>query len=540
MDAFSSVWRQNSEKQRLSVVGSENILWAEIRPFCHVAASWSTPVFRRSNKIGDTMRYKMPPLMNQSLTAIRLALGWSQQELSQACGIPANLLSDYERGRKALSRQRLEQIAAAMGVPPVSVDTALAFVQTIRASCQTPGPADDPEDWHIESLASEAARLSADYTRSMLRLQRNGVRALRDRQQAEELWQRLKPRKTPERRLLVEQAHEFRNWALCEKVCEESVKAAGDSADRAVELAELALFIAERSPGDEAWRSRLQGYAWAHVGNARRVQGDLPSAEEAFGRSRRLWQAGGSADSSLLNEARLLDLEASFRRGQTRFIEALELLDRALVLDQGFLATRILLNKATILEALGNFSEAVATLHRAAPMVNAEKEPRLRFALCFNLAVNLCFLGQYGEAEELLPELRILATQIGNGLDKVRLRWLEGRIAAGCGRRERAIETLSNIREEFATRGVPHDMALASLELAVLYLEEGRTAEVKVIARQLAPIFQAQGVHREALVALKLFREAAEKEAVTLDFARRIVRYLQRAQYNPELRFEDL
>jgi hypothetical protein len=45
------------------------------------------------------------------------------------------------------------------------------------------------------------------------------------------------------------------------------------------------------------------------------------------------------------------------------------------------------------------------------------------------------------------------------------------------------------------------------------------------------------GVHREAL-ALKVFRDAAEKEAVTVEMARRIVGYLYHAQHNPELRFE--
>lgn len=489
------------------------------------------------------MKYKMPPAMNQSLTALRLTLGWSQQELAQAAGIPANLISDYERGRKALSRQRLDQIAAAMGVPPVSVDTALAFVQTIRAACQTPGPADDPEDWRIEALAAEAGRLSSDYTRSMLRLQRNGVRALKDRQRAEELWERLKPKKAPERRFLVEEAYEFRNWALCERVCEESEKAAADNADRAVELAELALYIAERSPGDEAWRSRLQGYTWAHLGNALRVRNDLPDAEAAFARSRKLWAAGASSTSSgLLDEALVLDLEASLRRDQRRLTEALELLDRALAMpaSRGKLTKTLLINKANALLTLGDFEGAVTVLRQAASLVEAEGEPRSLFALRFNLAVNLHFLGQYEEAKALLPDLHQLAARIGNDLDFTRLQWLQGRIASGLGEREQALVALSRTREEFASRGLVYDMALVCLELAVLYLEDGRVAEVKIISRQLAPIFQTQGVHREALAALRLFREAAEREVVTLDLAQRLVNYLQRAQYNPELLFEDL
>ncbi len=484
------------------------------------------------------MKNKIPPILNQSLSALRLPLGWSQQELAQASGIPANLISDYERGRKVLSRKRLEHLAATMGLPPASVDTAIAFVKTIRASWQTPG-SDDPEDWRIESLATEAGRLSSEYTRAMLKLQTNGVRALKDRHQAEELWERLKRRTMPDRRVLVEGASEFRNWALCELVCEESVKAAGDNADRAVELAELALFIAERAPGDEDWQSLLQGYAWAHVGNARRVRNDLPGAEEAFVRSRKLCEAGGSSGPGPLDEALVLGLEASLRGAQRRLALALELLDSALALDHGRLRKELLISKAKTLEEAGDFAAAITVLREAAPLVEAAGEFRLLFIVRFNLAVNLCLLGRQSEAEELLLELRRLSTSLGNDLDLVRLRWLEGRIAAGFKRREEAIILLSGVREEFASRGLAVDVAMVSLELAVLYLEEGRTAAVKLISRQMAPIFQTQGIPREALAALQLFREAAEREAVTLDLPRRLVNYLQRAQHNPELRFED-
>ena len=92
--------------------------------------------------------------------------------------------------------------------------------------------------------------------------------------------------------------------------------------------------------------------------------------------------------------------------------------------------------------------------------------------------------------------------------------------------------------DNFTAREIAYDAALASLELAILYLEDGRTAEVRTLARQMLWIFRAQGVHREALVALKLFCEAAEREQATADLARRVADYLERARNNPHLRFE--
>jgi hypothetical protein len=72
----------------------------------------------------------------------------------------------------------------------------------------------------------------------------------------------------------------------------------------------------------------------------------------------------------------------------------------------------------------------------------------------------------------------------------------------------------------------------------VLYLEEGRTAEVRALAAEMAWIFEAQGVHREALAALALFRRAARAERASVEQARRLLSYLVRARQDRELRFE--
>jgi hypothetical protein len=51
-------------------------------------------------------------------------------------------------------------------------------------------------------------------------------------------------------------------------------------------------------------------------------------------------------------------------------------------------------------------------------------------------------------------------------------------------------------------------------------------------------IFKAQKVEREALAALKIFCDAAKRETATVELARRLVKFLYRAQHDPELRFE--
>jgi hypothetical protein len=76
------------------------------------------------------------------------------------------------------------------------------------------------------------------------------------------------------------------------------------------------------------------------------------------------------------------------------------------------------------------------------------------------------------------------------------------------------------------------------LELALILLEQGRTGETRQLAEEMLPIFQAQKVEREALAALQVFCDAAKRQTVTVELARRVVKFLYRAQHDPELRFE--
>jgi tetratricopeptide (TPR) repeat protein/DNA-binding XRE family transcriptional regulator len=483
------------------------------------------------------MPEKIPPPLGLTLTILRSAQGWSQKRLAEASGVRKTMISDFEVGRRPLSQARLESLAAVLGYGRESIDAALLCLEWVRppveVSTSPLGPGPD-ERRIIEQASTRVAKTVLDATRSTLTSRLRADRARQARREADEQWERLKRYSPRDRRLLVEGAKEFQTWALCERLCAESEKAAAADANRALELADLALRVAVLVPGEEGWRSRVQGYAWAHVGNARRVGGNLLGADEAFARFDALWK---SEVSGPLDEAHVVDLKASLRKHQGRFDEALVLHEQALRLvkpdDSGY----IVLNLAITLEQMGNYERAITTLMEAAPLIS-EQRRRLRLALQFNLAVNLCHLARHAEAEMLLREIRELAVELGNELDLVRILWLQGRVAAGLARNEEAISALAQVRAEFASRGITYDAALASLELAALYLEHGRATEVKALAKQMAPIFQTQGVHREALAALRLFCEAAEHETVTTDLARRIVEYLQRARHDPRLRFE--
>jgi hypothetical protein len=154
----------------------------------------------------------------------------------------------------------------------------------------------------------------------------------------------------------------------------------------------------------------------------------------------------------------------------------------------------------------------------------------LLFSLRFNMAVDLCHLERFAEAAALLPHVRKLAIEQANDLDLLRVDWLTARVAAGQDRAAEAVAGLEQVTRDFEARELPYDAALASLDLAVLWLKEGRMAEVKRLAVAMGWIFTAKGIHREALTALRLFCEAARQESATVELARKVIARIEQAR----------
>jgi len=298
--------------------------------------------------------------------------------------------------------------------------------------------------------------------------------------------------------------------------------------------------VARQVPGPDDLRSRLAGYAGVHLANGRRVAGeDLPAADEELERSLALWRTGAAEDPGLLNAARVLGLEASLRRAQRRLPEALALIDQALAIDSWGETPALLLAKARALVELGEFEASIALL-QAVHQMNADREPRKRYVVCNLLVLNLCHAGRYAAAELLLPELGALALRLGNRLDLLRADWLAGKVAAGQGRADEAVAILGRVRDQFLALHNAYVFALATLELAEVHAALGHTAEVKALARESAPVFADQEIHREAQRALELFCCAVEEERLTAELLRSLIAYLCRARYDPQLRFEQV
>jgi transcriptional regulator with XRE-family HTH domain len=471
------------------------------------------------------------------IVLLRSVRHWIQEKLASASGIRRSRISAYELAKRLPRRRTQERLISAAGLP---LDGALGLLPVLRELVRAAGnrPAAANIAGAVGRMAESLVLIEAEpFVAERLPSPAHGAA----RSRSEALWQELAKRTPAERWRMVEEHEAYRTWALAERTALASETRAADDADAALDLARLAVRMAELAPEDDDRRAGLGGFCWGFLGNAQRVKGDFPAAEEAFLRSDRLWREGAAADPGLpLDGTRLLDLKATLRRSQGRYDESFQLLEGALPGCRTRHAEgRILLKIAVTLEQEGDWQKAIEMLEKAAARLDPREEPRLLCIVRFSLGVNLCNAGRYGEALELLPEVRRLTHQLGNGLDLLRVRWLDALVSAGLDKIEEAVAGLEHVSKELIRLGIAFDAARACLDLAQLYLRQGRTADVKRIAAQVVEVFKVQKVPEPALAAVILFQQAAEQERATIELARDLSAYLRRAEGNPGLRFEE-
>lgn len=477
-----------------------------------------------------------PPVGSRILAVLRTIVNLKQGQVESAAGYPPGSLSDLERRQEPAPDELAELVGAGMGIPAYMIRPTRDLIEAVDAA-RDPARACDPEEAARRELDDRAYASFLDLVHRLDAL----AEALMEHREAPYLWRHLARHTPAERLALVQIDPEFWSPGLCVLVCEKSAEAAADDGRKAEEHSRLALEIARRVPGGAARRARLEGWAELFLGNALRVRGQLLAADEAFTRSDVLWDQGTGTFQELLDPSRPLDLKASLRLAQRRLPESLELLERAAFLAPTSRARgRILLKKAKALEELGDTEAALGVLREVEPHVLQAGDLRQLLVLTFNRLVLLCDLGRAAEASLGLNEVKLLAHRLPSELERVRFRWLEGRVAAGIGRKEEAMAAYREVGEAFARLDIPYDNALVHLELSRHLLEEGRTAEVRSLTALLEPVFESQGVHREALAALRLFVDAARNDEATVALAASVLDFLRRSRHNAGVHFPAL
>jgi tetratricopeptide (TPR) repeat protein len=284
----------------------------------------------------------------------------------------------------------------------------------------------------------------------------------------------------------------------------------------------------------------LRALAWAELGNAHRICDDLSGAGRAINRAI-YWSHRGSRSSLLL--ARIADLLASLLGAQRRFPEAMQLLFlvfQAYERDgRSHLAGRALFSAGRIAAIAGSPGPALVLHRRALDGLDDHRDLGLVGQLLQGMLWLLTDLGRFRAARKLLWRCRHLLTEVGNELDLVRLRWLEGQIYAGLGDLPRAEAAFQATRQGFADHRQVYPAAMAGLDLARLWARQGRFGEIHTLAQEMIATFRALRIAREAIVTLLILQKACVNGGgQLLEIIEMVVTFLKDLERQPAKRSE--
>ena len=273
-----------------------------------------------------------------------------------------------------------------------------------------------------------------------------------------------------------------------------------------VELAEAARVLADHlserrygTPMVADFRAR----AWADLGNAYRVAGDLETA----------WRTFRSAVSFLGSKSQFLreiaSLLASLLTDLRRFDEAGEILEACLQdpggRDDAEGTVKILTQLGLLRGYAGEPERAIIILLRALDSLTPFSPHRL--AVVHALALNLVDAGHFSSARVLVQRHERLYRKSGK-LNTFRRLWLEGKVAYGLAELSKAEGKLNVARLAFRKADQEYDAALVALDLALIYLQQGRRSEVAWLVDEMVHRFRALGIAREAIASLLLLRKS--------------------------------
>ena len=123
----------------------------------------------RSRKVDESSASSL----GTSLAILRAVRGWSQEQLSEASGVRAGTISDYERGKMTPGLNSLTRLLEAMGYPLAALEATQSFVESVVATTarhlEIPLPTKNLQA-EIAAATAEAGRVATRLTRLFLLL----------------------------------------------------------------------------------------------------------------------------------------------------------------------------------------------------------------------------------------------------------------------------------------------------------------------------------------------------------------------------------
>jgi tetratricopeptide (TPR) repeat protein len=303
---------------------------------------------------------------------------------------------------------------------------------------------------------------------------------------------------------------------LLDLLLERSCAARYDDPARMIQLARAACAFAKAMPtsryGQEVVED-LRARTWAELGNSYRVADQMEKAEAAFARARVHLLRGTGAPALA---ARVGELAAALFTDLRRFDEADEVYQRAAEVYRGLhlleARGRVLVRMGLLRGYVGEPERGIIILLTALKSIPPDSP--LRLPAIHGLALNLVDSHMPDAAEKLVKKYRRLYHRAGK-LNRIRLFWLEGKIAFGLGKHGTAEAKLNTARLAFAHEEQDYDAALVSLDLALVHLRCGRRKETVWLVNQMLSTFRRLGIAREVIASLIVLRKSLSADRST-------------------------
>ncbi len=287
---------------------------------------------------------------------------------------------------------------------------------------------------------------------------------------------------------------------------------------------QFATNIAAANPGVNG--ADLMLLAYSYLGSAYRAINNFDRAERAF---RKAAKYKGSASSKALAEylRRLAYLRICQKNP-----ECFPIIEEAIAIHKrGNLVNRHALGECLVCRGHAyvmfdqhgkSFDDWTASLNHLSLKIN----DRQWYCALHNLAT---WATDYGTDEQLetalenlRPALVILYTYKGRTFAKLKLRWLIAVIEVRLGRLERAETVFKEVRDGLAKLKLGYEVGMIQIDLALVYLAQGRRDELEPLVNETADIFRRIGVEAKAEEALDIWRQAEEVDEDLLKRVRRM------------------
>ena len=283
----------------------------------------------------------------------------------------------------------------------------------------------------------------------------------------------------------------------------------------------------------EAWGAPrvadLQCAAWACLGNAARVTGDVPQAQDALDHAAVLLEEG-TGDPLL--KARLYDFQASLESLQGHYDRALVALDVVVSIhrERGDpqMEGRALISKGLQAGYAGRPRQALRLTREGVALLDEERDPDLILAALHNQLWFQVEAGRPREARRFLARHRerLNASEI----QRLDLLWLEGRIEAAVGHLSQAQSLLDSAYQAFEAAGLAQKAANISIDLAALALRQGLPTKARALIRSAEDAFRDLDAPKSTLVALSFLHRRLTDREVPVHLVLRLADLVRRTQ----------